>query len=237
MKKIIKIIVIIFVLFLTSGCSVNYETYIERDGSVDDKLSITIPTSLTEYYYQTPREYLDTMYKAKTQEYGLSGYTVNYDIANDYSTANLSSSYKSIKDYLNSGILKSLYSNIDVKEEKNKIVVSLSGMNNGLFSNSAYGDSELFPDEFTVTLNSKYVIEKDNSDERNKFKGTYIWKFKKGISNRNMEFTIVKRENLSASFVGRYGAYLFAIFILAFLAIGFIIYLVMKGKSDKANSL
>lgn len=231
-----KIILLIITLFMISGCSLKYNVLIDEEKSVTDYLSITIPSSLGATYFDTTREYLDYMYENKTEEYGISGYSKEYEIGNDFSTINMTKTYSSVESYLNSGIIKKLYSNISVLKDGDNTIVKLSGMNDIFGVVNSYDVShEVEP--FSIVLSSKYVIEDDNSDQKNKFKGEYIWNFEADTFGKEIEFTITDKINTSAILNEKIGMFILPMVILAILIIGYIIYAVFKKKAEELNSI
>ena len=236
MKKVFRFFTLCIFTFFLSGCSVKYEAVIDNTGNVNDTLSIEIPNQLASTYYSTPKEYLENMYKSKSEEYKLSGYDIEYEFLDDTSIATMKGSYRSIETFLNSGIINILYSKKDIKKDGNKIHVKLYGLND-IYNTIGAGDYYDFPEEFTVSINSKYVIEKDNADERNVLTGVYKWHFKRGLIKKTIEFTIVQKSSISANIIGSHPILSIIVLILAIFLILYIIYGVMKGKIEKANSI
>ena len=236
MKKIFNCFSIFVLMIILTGCSVNYEANIDNTGSVKDNIKVELPNQLMTTYYSTPKEYMENMVKSKTEEFGISGYQVEYEYQDDTSTAILNGSYKSIDNYLNSGIINVLFSKKDIKKEGNKTIVKLYGLTD-VYNSLGSSDYYDFPEEFTISLNSKYIIEKDNADERNVLTGGYKWHFKKGFIKKTIEFTVVEKSSIAANVIGANPILSLIILILAIFVILYIIYVVMKGKIRKANSI
>ena len=236
MKKIFKILIIFFAVFALSGCSVNYNVNIDNNGSVNDILTLEVLNQMTATYYNTPKEYLENMVRAKSDEYGAIGYNVDYKLEDDTSTAIMKGNYRSIDSYLNSGITKILFSQKDIRKDGDKTIVKLYGLND-IYNSFGTGDYYDFPEEFTITLNSKYVIENDNADEKNALTGVYKWHFKKGVIKKTIEFTITNKSSITANVIGSHPILSLIILVLAIFIIMIIIYGVVKGKIKKVNSI
>jgi len=231
-----KILFLIITMFMLSGCSLKYEVEIDEERSVTDNISITIPSSLSSTYFETTREYLEYMYEVKTKEYDVTGYSKNFEIGSDFSTVNMSKTYSSVESYLNSGIIKKMYSDISVTIDGDKTKVKLSGMND-IFGTLNNYDSAYGVEPFSIVLNSKYVIENDNSDQRNVVTGTYIWNFDPNKFGKAIEFTVTDKINTVAVISNKYSVALLAIVVLAILTIVYIIYAVLRKKAAEVNSI
>lgn len=231
-----KVLFLIITMFMLSGCSLKYEVDIDDDRSVTDNISITVPSALSSTYFDTPREYLEYMYEVKTEEYDVTGYSKNFEIGSDFSTVNMSKTYNSVESYLNSGVIRRMYSDVSVTIDGGKTIVKLSGMNDIFASLNNY-DSSYGVEPFSIVLNSKYAIENDNSDQRNVMTGTYIWNFDPKTFGKSIEFTVTDRINTVAVINDKYSVALLAIVLLAILTIVYIIYAVLKKKAAEVNSI
>lgn len=234
--KLRNIFSLILIMFIVTGCSVKYNVNINSDGSVDDDFHITFPSSLSQTYFPTTREYIEYMYNQKIKEYGIEGYNYNYDIGNDFSTVNMEKTHQTVENFLNSKIIKLLYSNISVSRDGDDIVVNLSGMND-IFGTTGEFKGTQSVDAFDIVLTSQYVIKDDNSDRKNALKGEYIWHFSPDSFGKNISFTVAEKVNVSAVVNKKYGVFVFPIVILAIFGIGYIIYFVFKRRFDAANNI
>lgn len=236
MKKVIKSLVMVFFIFMICGCDIKYDIRINQDMSVDDKINVVFPTAYAEFYFQEPKEYVNNIYKAKSEEFGISGYSVKSEIGDDESTAYLNSSSASIESYINNSPLKMLYENINVSKENGDIKIKMTKMND-VFSTIVNYDAMFVLEDFDVVFTSDYLIEDANCDSKNLVTGEYVWSFKKGTLGKTIEFTLTDNKNYSAIVFGKIGYLILPIILLVILLICYIIYSNFKKKVMIVNEI
>lgn len=233
----IKKIAILFVLlFLLSGCSINYEINIDKDKKLNDKISLEVSNEVSSLYYDNPREYLEYMFKQKTIEFGLPNYIPFYNIENENSKIEINYTHDTVDSYFNSGIVKVLFKNVSVTKKGNDTIIKLNGMKD-IFGEYDDLDYMYYAPSFNIVLKSEYIIKDSNADERNFFKGNYTWKMSKDSLNKNIELTISNKKNYFAIINGKLGLLVVPTIILIISILAYIIYLLINQKIKRVNQL
>jgi hypothetical protein len=91
--------------------------------------------------------------------------------------------------------------------------------------------------DFSVVLNSKYIIKDSNADEKNFFKGSYTWNYDENSLGKDIELTITDNKNYFAILSGQLGILLVPIVISIIGVIIYIAYLLINRKIKRVNQL
>lgn len=181
-----KIILLILVMLLFSGCSVNYDLYVNSDLTVNEKVTAYEGAdSLKTKTGQEAKAAANTFYDL----YKIDG--VNYSFStvenNGLVTSITTTSFKSLEDYeeyFKSDIVKEVNitkkdSNITIEYKQN---VPLND----------YSSRSLIYDDITVNLNIPFKVTKHNADS---VKGnTYTWNINKDGKLKDIKITFNKDE-------------------------------------------
>ena len=181
-----KIILLILVMLLFSGCSVNYDLYVNSDLTVNERVTAYEGAdSLKTKTGQEAKAAANTFYDL----YKIDG--VNYSFStvenNGLVTSITTTSFKSLEDYeeyFKSDIVKEVNitkkdSNITIEYKQN---VPLND----------YSSRSLIYDDITVNLNIPFKVTKHNADS---VKGnTYTWNINKDGKLKDIKITFNKDE-------------------------------------------
>ncbi len=232
--KNIKKIALLFILFIISGCSVNYNLTLNEDMTVSEKVVASEKTKRMEAYTRMKGDqavsYLYNIYK-------LEG--INYSIItrekNDTTYSTVTTSYSDINEYA-SNFHSDVFKNVNVTKDGNNVYFEAT--QSELLSNS--GNYNLLYDDITVYIKIPFKVIDSNADEVNK--NTYIWKIKKSDTYKTIKFSYKNQTKVDSLNVNinkktyniNYGI---IILISTIVIIGlFILFIYIKNKKNNAMS-
>ena len=226
MKKFIKII-FLCLIFLITGCSVEYNLVINDDNSVNETVIATEKTKRMESQTRLKGDaaitYLYDMYKRDGEK--LSTRT---DSNNTYAT--VTKSYSSIDDYAKK-FKSDVFEKVSISKKNNNVNFSAkqSYMLGGNFSH------QLLYDEIKVNITIPYKVVKSNADkvngnvytwniEKEKYKNIEI-SYEEGSKKNNININIKnKTYNINYGFI--------VIGVILFIIIGIITVVSIKNKKN-----
>ena len=189
MKKI-KIILLILVMFLFSGCSVKYNLYINSDLSVNEEIKASENSSeLKTLTGQDPKVAANSIY----EYYKINGVKYNMSTTSDSAetTSTVSTSFKSLEDYeeyFKSDIVK------EVNLTKKGNLITLEYKQDEPLSD--YSSQSLVYDDVEVNIEVPFKVTKHNADS---VKGnTYTWKISKDGGLKNIKITFNEKETINS---------------------------------------
>ena len=161
-----KIIILVVLLIILTGCSGNISIDIKEDGSLDETVSIKDNISLGGV---TKEDYLNEL--ISLNEYD-SSYLLNKIIEDDYVGVELSKNHdeNNLCSSLRSSSLKKLMYNFSCKKEDDKYIV-YGNVNYFKCDENCFEPPEISDGIVNITLPNK--AKKHNADEVNGYK--YIW--------------------------------------------------------------
>ena len=216
MKKL-RIIVLIGIIILLSGCSGAYNLKINDDFSIDENLNIIIDIKNEDTYDKTKQ--LFDKNKISKKKYKLSA-------SNDKITIDYKESYTSIEDYLlNSKLYHQLFDNINysyydgiLRFKTNSKMLLQDNESESIFNN--YDISM-----FQINLETPFKIKKSNADLEND--NTISWTLNKDTKNKdiNIEYNVTGSRNSIRDIL--------ILSLIGFITIGFIVFLIIRFKNSK----
>lgn len=185
MKKI-KIILLMLVVILFSGCTVNYDLYINNDLSVNEKIIASDSAkNIKMKTRQEPKVAADSLFKIYKNE------NVNYSfstIEDEYTiTSTAIAAYDTLDEYKNkfkSNIVKEV-----IMTKKDNIITLEFNQDEPISSNSS---KSLVYDEIKVNINVPFTVTDNNADEING--NTYTWNIKKDQKLKKIKISFNTKE-------------------------------------------
>ena len=231
MKKT-KIILLILVMLLFSGCTVNYNLYINDDLTVNEKITAVEDSSeLKTLTGQDPKVAANSIY----DYYKIDGVKYNTStISDDFqTTSTVSTSFNSLEDYedyFTSDIVK------EVNITKKGSLITLEYKQDTPLS--SYSSQSLLYDNVQVSIEVPFKVTEHNADEING--NTYIWIIKKDDELKNIKITFNKDETETSKRINVLGFFEINVkysilFILGFIVIILAIVLVVYKQNKKNN--
>lgn len=166
MKNKLRIVFILIIIVLTSGCSVEYNLNINEDNSISENIIAKENTkrieSLTRLKGEQALSYMIDMYKRNNDKEKFIS-----NVGDDTSSVTSSTTFNDINDYKNS--FKSDLFDIQIEKENKR--VKLVAYQKELLSNDA--SSSLIYDEVNVNIYVPFKVIDNNADSVSK--NVYTW--------------------------------------------------------------
>lgn len=186
MKKRIKLLLIFPLLFILSGCDLNYNVIINADMTTNEELKLNVPSSVLD---EMKEKYGDSYIDETLENY------VNYFEENDYNVDfnrdNLGSFKADRKNkslILNEKIMKSRYDYYDLSCN-NKVCLLYATADNNILS----GDGSNY--DLTFTIQVPYKVLENNADKVDLIKHEYTWYSKTTNDNNDIKLVFSKEGN------------------------------------------
>ena len=228
--KRIKIVLILLLVMITAGCSVEYNLTINRDSSVNEKVVATentrrmmINTNLDE---KNAVNYLYEMFDRQELTTRMS-----YVSSEGNTIATVTGSHKTLQDFA-ANFNSDVFSNVTVSEDGDLVTLELDQV--AKLGNDT--SRSLVYDDITINIKVPFAVKEHNADEK-RF-DTYTWKIEKGSQLKNIKITYDK-ENYrdeqkitigNVSFSVKY--HYIAIFIIGIIIITIVVIVLIKNKKN-----
>lgn len=187
-----KVILLLFSLFLVTGCSVTNTVTINKDLSVKEELDMTGTSEYFNNYYKSrPINIINMMLDTGNRKETLINNGYSYVIKKEsyYPSVLASKKYDTIDDYVSKTIFKEQYFNtFETYSNNNLITIKASD-----FIPYNPDNTEIYSiTKFVYNLKVPYVVEKHNADNYDKKTNTYTWYIDKDTENKEIEITFDK---------------------------------------------
>lgn len=208
MKKIL----IILMLMLLTGCTIDYDARITKDKKVFEVIKIEMDKDVVDIYYQDPNDYFDFISSKYEREYGVSGYTPKQMIKKNNKYVYIYEKTSTLNEYLNSNLRKTIFNNYEYQEKNGKITVKVNDYID-LF-NMDVQDPNFHINPFKIILKSDYYFSDSNADNINDLTGAYTWEFDETTTDKTIEFVLTDNQNYIATVYNNYSILFYAIVII-----------------------
>lgn len=181
MKTKIKLFTIFGLLFLTSGCSIEYNLTINDDSSVNESVVAIEQTDRMEARTKLKGEqainYLYNMFVPDEDRFSL-----NYKEENKTTEATVDATYDNIEKYASS-FKSDIFDSINITKNKDQITLYTAQKK----KLGGYDPSSLIYDDITINLKVPFDVVSNNADS---VKGnTYTWNIDKNSNVKTIEIT------------------------------------------------
>lgn len=219
--KRLRLLLLVAMLFLLTGCKATYEIKINKNLSVEETLSAyeTVDYFNINYTYYDRSEAIDSLYETMKEKLPVKyAYKHNSNNTGIIATHN----YKNINQYLKeNNFYRQFFENVDLKEKDSIISIETTGD----FYKYNQQDFERFAvDQFELKITTPLKVLKNNAD---KVEGnTYIWY----ITRMTEDKKIILQMNKGVTNATQFDVPIIIIFIVIVLvAVGYVVY---KVKSS-----
>ena len=228
-----KVILLILVILLFSGCSVQYDLYINEDLTVNEKVTATEDTnSLRKNTGVDPKNAANSIFKS----YKIDGtqYSFSTIEKNSNVTSTASTSFKTLdeyEDYFKSDIVKE----VNITKKDNFVTLEYKQD----VPLSTYSSKSLVYDSIQVNINVPFKVTEENADI---VKGnTYTWNIRKDEDLKNMKLTFDTNETVDSK-IFNFGFFKINVKYSVLAVVGFIaiilgIVLVVYIRNKKNNQI
>lgn len=187
MKKLLIWVPIIFIL---TGCSVDYNMYIKSDGTIEEKIVIDKNNISNEKKYNDLKESFENEYESTLSKYNYT-YNVSYD--NSVATFKIEKT-GNINYYFNNSLFKEFYEDYELFNSGNEIVFKNIGSNylSSIFVSKNYEPANLDRGDLNevrinITFDNKVIY--SNADSYDENTNTYTWILQKENPDKNIQFS------------------------------------------------
>ena len=217
-----KKLFLLIILFLLTGCKVNYNLSINEDYSLDETVSMTGTDNFFDTYYRTSKKNVLEMiledYKDKLNDNKYLVEMVNDDVPYIKATKK----YQNIDEFSKNTIFFENYFD-EIKCTKNGDILTIETI--GFNPNELDDPERFYVKDLEIAIKSIYKVKNDNASHVDKFTNTYYFK----MGSNTEDFKILMEIDLSS----KYSYYLKLALYFAIIFVGIIIYLVYQYKKNK----
>ena len=232
MKYIKRVLIILFLILIVSGCRVNYDVKINKDLSVNERVIASEKTdrlkSRTNLDINQSVSYLYKIYKTKNM--GEDEYSITS--ADNTTSVVVNNSYNSIEEY-SDNFKTDIFEESNIYEDNNHIIIDIN--QNALINSKA--SNRYVYDEIEVTFELPFEVINNNADKVNNNK--YTWYIKADSDEYKrilLEFNGEKIKNTALfNFGDKYFdiGYEYLVLVGAVVILGIIIFIVyLKNKKN-----
>lgn len=221
-----KKFVILVIICLLTGCSVNYQVTIDRDLSVLEEANIKADDELYKDYYRTTKyNILDSL--LKYHENNLKEKDYNYEVIesnNPYVV--VSKKYNNIKEYLDNSLLfNDYFDKINYTKEGNIVKIETEGFNPNLRDNP----SRFYIDNLDIMITPEFKVINSNATKIDEKTNTYHFM----IKNDTIDFKILIEFDTGKGFVTNLNVKIFLILATLAVIIFWTVFFINKKKKEK----
>lgn len=227
-KRIKRILLVFFLAFLMTGCTINYEVEI-KNGIISEKVNLEAANGEVVDDFNTPASEVLISALAEYEE------SANKDLlkVENKSTNNtlklkITGKQQSLTTY-DKTIPKSCFNLVNTLVEDEQIVISTS-------EGATCFNSFKNIDNIVIKITTNHKVISENSDGHSN--NTYTWNIdKNNYSTKSIQMTLNKNEYVRNNiFTKQFFIYLFSIIAIIVVIVGSI-FLILKTKSDRNNVL
>lgn len=217
-----KKLFLLLILFLLTGCKVNYNLSINEDYSIDEIVSMTGTDAFFDTYYRTSKKNVLEMvlddYKdiLKDNEYLVE--MVNDSVPYIKATKK----YQNIEEFSENTIFFENYFD-EIKCTKNGNILTIETV--GFNPNELDDPERFYVRDLDIAIKSIYKVKNDNASYVDELTNTYYFR----MDEKKEDFKILMEIDLSS----KYSYYLKLALYFAIIFVGIIIYLVYRYKKKK----
>lgn len=230
-----KIIMLIFVTFITSGCDVNYELYYKSPDSILETINVEVSNSNALLFSNSIECYVDDIFNGWKDSYNLENYKYKLSVGNVTSKVEILKEHNYLQSVIQNNAISSFFKNSKVYNVGDKTTLELTDYIYGITE----GDEEIFLDEYDedsclyITIRSNYKLQ-SNADEINNLTGTYKWVFTSNSINKTLKVSFSREVNICAYLFNLLSVILLP--ILSVMIIGtiliFVVIIIIKKKKS-----
>ena len=192
MKKI-KLLCIMGLLFLVTGCNADYTLTIDQNLNFTEEIRVNEDSSYFTINGQNIDEYIKMQKKIyqNNEPYSLFDYKINKTQTTTGVTGIRID--MSLDTFANNSILYgSLFSSIQVTHENNQLKFTTLDYAEHFFEKSVI-PLDPYYQRVTFTLKTPFKVIQSNADSMNADTGVYTWNFDKNTQPKNVEFVLDTR--------------------------------------------
>lgn len=225
-----KNLILLFIVFLLSGCTVDYQLTIDKNGKVsEDARAMEDQEFFKEYNKSSIGRVVGFLIEPYSEELNKNNYTTNTIINKSTGGANLSKEYSSVEEYSkNTKLVGQFSDNVIYKEDGSKVTLSVKGK----LSDQEQNQDKFPIDSATIIIELPFEVTDNNAD---KIVGRkYIWNLESG---KEKEIKLVYNKNKIAKDNGDNIVIFVVIGAIVLIVIGVVAVFNFKAKREEMNKI
>lgn len=202
MKKL-KVILLLIICFMMSGCSVEYTLNIDENLNFTENVSLYENKEYFGYLNQTVDEYVELNKKYYEDNDTYKGFT--YKILENDNSVKLDAKKKkmTIEDFNNNSIVfNTLFSQIIAEKNGNELKIRTTDYNGETFFRESFTLRDISYDKADFTIKSPLKLIGTNADVIDEKRGEYTWHFSRNKEGKNIELVLNTNVSLTTRLLG-----------------------------------
>lgn len=231
-NKILIIIQMLILIFVLTGCNVDYTSTIHSNQTISEQIEITLEKESIPDTSISYEEYFSSLYSeyANIEKYNVKNYSVEYKYTDDEIIAIYSREYNSLESYITNCPWQIIFNKNNSDIIKKEIEFDNSEVLKR--ADSIYVDDQ----KYKFTINSDKSISNSNAHTKNTTKGEYVWEFVNKNPD-NISYTIKDNNNLIKEKLNGEVNLLYGIVGVGVVLIVLFIILIVHNRFKKVNKI
>lgn len=237
MKKIISLIIPI--LFFT-GCTINYDIYVNSDHTVNESISISDSISTLEQSGYKIDDIVTSKIQSYSDEIRENDYSINQQKNDDDITVTLSSKNKAIEKLLKMSYFERMFNGADITDDTDKYTFRTNGLYNqsGLFYDLSGVVDEGFVEKININITFADKVIETNADSFNEETNTYTWSIDANTKDKDINFSLKQSNNKNHKKVSsddKFNKLLItgSIIVIILISFGYFVIMILNKKRNK----
>lgn len=187
-----KIIMMISLVLLFCGCSVDYNITFTSDHKINENIIITVSKKELEDDEYSASEIIDSKFASYSNELMRNGFSKKVDINDEKATISLTSKNKRVSKFTKFMYFGSMFNGADVVENEETYSFKTNGYYNqsGLFYDESGIVDEGFVDQININIQFEDEVISSNADKVDNEKNIYTWVLNKDTKEKSIEFVL-----------------------------------------------
>lgn len=226
-----KILILIPLIFLVTGCRVNYNLEINKDLTVTEQVKMTeSPDYFENRYKELPKTVIDSILNSGSRKQILldNDYDISDTKMNSYPAILATKTYNSLENYSKNTIFKDeFFKSFNIKENDNQITFEATDLVEYDSENVDLYDVA----GCTISIKVPFVVTNSNADKHNRVTNTYTWTLS-SENPKEIKITFAKNK----LYVYNILTYISIFIIIVIILVIFIVVLRMNKKNKMNNN-
>lgn len=190
----IKILFLFIVLFLLSGCTVNYRLSISESGEIEEDIKFLESTSVLKTFSNSIQSDLDKELQNVKQSGIYDSYTMDAFVEDGYGIGTGKRVYSSFDNFKNNSIIvNEMFEDISIIDNGKVVSIHLKPVSNFKYFKESSMYSSLL-DKVNFEINIPYKVIDGNYDKEEN--GVYTWTINKGENLKGINISYSTNENI-----------------------------------------
>ena len=230
MDKKLKIILLVFSLFLFSGCTIDYNIKIKANNKIEENILLNA-TNTTQLKNSELNKYYNKIYN-----YLLKDYDYKFSLKDNKVDLKLNKKTNNLNDFITKSNIILIYDNYELTTNEGKTTFRNVGLSNfqSLFD---YADQNNNPntelvDKININITFENIVVENNADSYNKKTNTYTWIYTRDTKIKNIKF-VFGEEKFKKQYKINKNITIYGSIIVVILITGISTVLIISHKKNK----